>query len=54
MPEVRDNLADELVRARAAGRATDDEIELVFYHELWRRIARRFPDRLSYVVERRT
>lgn len=47
-------LADELGAALGAGRTTEAEVERVFYHELWQRVARRLPDRLLYEVERRT
>jgi hypothetical protein len=47
-------LADELGAALGACRTTEAEVERIFYHELWQRVARRLPDGLRYEVERRT
>jgi hypothetical protein len=51
--DERARLVKEMVAARDAGRIGDDQIERLFYHVLWERVASRFPDRLSYTAERR-
>jgi hypothetical protein len=51
--EERQRLVREMTSARNEGRMTDEQVELHFYHELWQRVTRRFPDRLLYAMERR-
>src|SRR5436190_7714 len=51
--DERMRLVQEMVAARDAGRIGNNQIERLFYHVLWERVASHFPDRLSYGAERR-
>lgn len=51
--EERERLAAEMVKARDEGTIDDQGIEHLFHHLLWGRVARRYPDRVRYEVEKR-